>query len=107
MNNLNSVRVGAKLIMTDQWNTSIITVEKVYKNVVIANGYKFRKSSGLLVTSDKWSFACARPATEEDIIRFEKAAKRQKILSECRDIKFESLSDSQLEQILAISTLNS
>lgn len=99
---LDNVKVGDKLIMTNQWYTSIITVEKVQKNFVIANSYKFRKSDGSLVTSDSWSSASARIATEGDLENLRKEVNRQKMISNCRDIDFGNLSDSQLEQILEI-----
>lgn len=102
MNSLENAKVGDKLIMTSRWNQSILTVEKVQKNFVIANSYKFRKSNGSLVTSDRWSTSTAKLATQEDIGAFRKEVKRHKMVSQCRDIKFESLTDSQLEQILEI-----
>lgn len=97
---LDNAKVGDKLIMTSRWYTSIITVEKVQKNFVIANCYKFRKRNGSLVTSDSWSSASARIATDEDLENLRKDVKRQKMISKCRDIVFDSLSDSQLERIL-------
>lgn len=43
---LDNAKVGDKLMMTSRWNRTILTVEKVQKNFVIAKGYKFRKPSG-------------------------------------------------------------
>lgn len=103
MNSLENAKVGDKLIMKSRWNQSILTVEKVQKNFVIANSYKFRKSNGALVTSDSWSSSTAKLATQEDIDAFRKAVKRSKMIGRCREIRFENLSDSQLEQILEIA----
>lgn len=103
MNSLENAKVGDKLIMTSRWSQSILTVEKVQKNFVIANSYKFRKSDGFLVSSDKWSLTTAKIATERDLESFRKAVKRSKMIGQCREIRFESLSDSQLEQILEIT----
>lgn len=99
---LDNAKVGDKLIMTSRWNRAILTVEKVQKNFVIAKSYKFRKSSGTLVSSGCWTFASAKIATEEDLENFRKDVRRQRMISQCRDIIFEQLSDSQLEQILEI-----
>lgn len=103
MNSLENVKVGDKLIMTSRWNQSILTVEKVQKNFVIANSYKFRKSDGSLVSSDRWSLTTAKIATEKDLEAFKKVVLRNKMIGQCRDIIFEKLSDFQLEQILEIA----
>lgn len=103
MSSLENVKVGDKLLMTSQWNQSLLTVEKVQKNFVIANSYKFRKSDGSLVSSDSWTFANAKIATKKDLESFRKAVKRSKMIGQCRDIRFEKLSDTQLEQILEIA----
>lgn len=96
---LDNAKVGDKLIMESQWSQVILTVEKVHKNFVIAKSYKFRKSTGSLVTSDRWSSASARIITDKDL---EDLERRQMMISKCRDITFDNLSDSQLEQILEI-----
>lgn len=102
MNSLENAKVGDLLIVTHRWNKQLLTVEKVQKNFVIAGCYKFRKTTGMLVTSDSWSKSTAKLATQEDIDAFRKEVKRHKMVSQCRDIIFENLSDSQLEQILEI-----
>lgn len=103
MNSLENAKVGDLLIVTHRWNKQLLTVEKVQKNFVIAGGYKFRKATGSLVTSDSWNTSTAKLDNQEDIDAFRKEVKRHKIISQCRDILFESLSDSQLEQILEIA----
>lgn len=103
MNSLENAKVGDKLIMTSRWNQSVLTIEKVQKNLVIANDYKFRKSDGSLVSSDKWSITTAKIATERDLEAFRKAVLRNKMIGQCRDLDFSILSDSQLEQILEIA----
>lgn len=102
MNSLENAKVGDSLIVTHRWNKQLLTVEKVHKNFVISGSYKFRKSDGSLVTSDSWNTSTAKLATQEDIDAFRKEVKRHKMISQCRDINFESLSNSQLEQILEI-----
>lgn len=102
MNSLENVKVGDILIVTLQWSKQLLTVEKVQKNFVIAGYYKFRKSDGYLVSSDSWTFASAKIATKEDLESLRKEVKRSKMIGQCRDIRFEELSDSQLEQILEI-----
>lgn len=103
MNSLENAKVGDILIVTHRYNKQLLTVEKVHKNFVIAGCYKFRKTTGTLVTSDSWSASTAKLATQEDIDAFRKEVKRHKMVSQCRDIIFENLSDSQLEQILEIA----
>lgn len=102
MNSLENAKVGDLMIVTHRYNKQLLTVEKVQKNFVIAKGYKFRKSSGTLVSSDCWTSASAEIATEEDLEDFRKEVRRQRMISQCSDIIFEQLSDSQLEQILEI-----
>lgn len=103
MNSLENAKVGDLLIVTHSWNKQLVMVEKVHKNFVIAGCYKFRKTTGSLVSSDSWSTSTAKLATQEDVDAFRKEVKRHKMVSLCRDILFESLSDSQLEQILEIA----
>lgn len=103
MNSLENAKVGDLLIVTHRYNKQLLTVEKVHKSFVIAGGYKFRKTTGSLVTSDSWSTSTAKLAAQEDIDAFRKELKRHKMVSQCRNIIFENLSDSQLEQILEIA----
>ena len=107
MNSLENAKVGDLLIVTHRWNRQLLTVEKVHKNFVIAGSYKFRKSDGSLVASDSWSTSTAKLATQEDIDAFRKEVKRHKMVSQCRDIDFTSLTNSQLEQILEIANQKS
>ena len=107
MSSLENAKVGDLLIVTRRWNKQLLTVEKVHKNFVIAGCYKFRKTTGTLVTSDSWSTSTAKLATQEDIDAFRKEVKRHKMISQCWDIEFGSLSDSQLEQILEIANQKS
>lgn len=86
-NSLENAKVGDKLIMTSRWATSILVVEKVQKNFVIANSYKFRKANGSLVTSDHWRMVTAKIATEEDLAAFRKAQNHRMLADKCRDIK--------------------
>lgn len=103
MNSLENAKVGDLLIITHRWNKQLLTVEKVHKNFVISGSYKFRKTTGLLVTSDSWSTSTAKLATQEDIDAFRKEVKRHKMVNQCRDILFEKLSDSQLEKVIEIA----
>lgn len=103
MNSLENAKVGDKLIVTSRWSKQLLTVEKVHKNFVIAGGYKFRKANGSEVSSDSWDTSIAKLATQEDIDAFRREVKHHKMISQCRDINFENLSDSQLEQILEIA----
>ena len=103
MNSLENAKVGDLLIITHRYNKQLLTVEKVHKNFVIAGCYKFRKTTGSLVSSDSWSTSTAKLATQEDIDAFRKEVKHHKMISQCRDIGFASLTDSQLEQILEIA----
>lgn len=103
MNSLENAKVGDKLIRTSRWVKQLLEVDKVQKNFVIAGGFKFRKSTGTLVTSEAWDSSTAKLATQEDIDAFMKEEKRQRMARQCRDIKFDNLSYTQLEQILEIA----
>lgn len=103
MNSLENAKVGDLLIVTHRYNKQLLTIEKVQKNFVISGSYKFRKTTGSLVSSDSWSTSTAKLATQEDIDAFRKEVRRHKMVNQCRDIDFASLSDSQLEQILEIT----
>lgn len=95
---LDNVKVGDKLFVTSRWRKSIDTVEKVTKLHVITSNCKYRKSGDSV--GDGWTHSFARPATEEDIENIRKEIARNNMLAKCRDINFDSLTDSQLEQIL-------
>lgn len=102
MNSLENAKVGDKLIVIRSWDKLLLTVEKVQKNFVIAGSFKFRKANGSQVSSDSWNRSVAKLATQEDIDAFRKEVKRSKMIKQCREIRFENLSDTQLEQILEI-----
>lgn len=99
---LNDVKVGDKLLVTSRWTKRIVTVEKVLKANIIANGVKYRKSDGYEVPLDAWNIASARPVTDEDIESIKKENRRLKMASAIRQIDFDGLTNSQLEQILEI-----
>lgn len=101
MNVLENVKEGDKLIVSSRWNTSIVTVEKVYKKFVIANGHKYRKD-GTRISDDRWDYTYARPATEDDIAEYQRAIRCKKLISKCRQIQFENLTETQLKEILTI-----
>lgn len=103
MSTLENAKVGDTLLVTNRWCKRLMTVEKVQKNFVIAGVYKFRKSDGSCVDSNSWSVSNAILATQEDIDAFREEVRRGEMISQCRDIKFEGLSDTQLEQILEIA----
>lgn len=102
-NSLENAKVGDTLLVTNRWCKRLMMVEKVQKNFVIAGVYKFRKSDGSCVDSNSWFVSNVILATQEDIDAFRKDVRRSQMLSQCRDINFESLSDAQLEQILEIA----
>lgn len=102
-NSLENAKVGDTLLVTSRWCKRLLTVDKVQKNFVIAGVYKFRKSNGSCVDSSRWFVSNAILATQEDIDAFREEVRRGEMISQCRDIKFEGLSDTQLEQILEIA----
>lgn len=97
---LENVKVGDKLFVSHRWSRGIETVIKVTKLHVITETGKYRKTG--YSVGDGWTCSYARPATDEDIENVRKEVARQNILHSCRNINFDSLSDSQLEAILKI-----
>lgn len=100
---LDDVKVGDKLLVTSRWTKRIVTVEKVLKANIIANSVKYRKSDGYECPIDAWNIASARPLTDEDIESIKKENRRLKMASAIRQIDFDGLTDTQLEQILEIT----
>lgn len=103
MDLLENVQVGDKLIKKNSWSTSVVTVDRISKNYVIAGNSRFRISDGLCTSSDSWNKPRVYPATETDIAKIKKEIARSKLIFKCRDIDFNILSTSQLEQILEIA----
>lgn len=104
MSTLENAKVGDTLLVTSQWSKRLLTVDKVQKNFVIAGVYKFRKSNGSCVDSSRWFVSTAILATQEDIDAFREEVRRGEMIRQCREIKFEGLSDTQLEQIPEIAS---
>lgn len=104
MSSLENVTVGDKLVVFYPYDVKRIeTVERISSTLVITKNHRFIKKSGKAQGCDSWSYVFAKLATFEDVEKISREAKRKNILRRCENIKFNTLSDSQLEQILEIA----
>lgn len=104
MNSLENAKVGDKLLVRyANGIKGIATVERVTQLYVITKNHRFVKRTGEVSGCDPWSCTFAQIATSEDIERVNREVKRKELVRKCQDIKFNTLSDSQLEQILEIA----
>lgn len=103
MNSLENVKVGDKLLVRSRGRRSLQTVTRITATLVITNSDRFSKQTGKAHGYDSWSHTYAEPATAEDIESITREIRRKSLIFKCQGIDFESLSDSQLEQILEIA----
>lgn len=106
MDKLENVKVGDKLKVYGRYDEQIEVVKRVTATLVITDYNRFNKKTGKAQGYDSWSHTWAVPATSEDIERISRRIKRQKLEGTCRNIRFECLTDSQLEAILEIVNTN-
>ena len=100
---LDNVTIGDKLVVTTDYGQRLEVVERITSTLVITKGSRFNKSSGRSTGGSCWHHIYATPATENDIERITKAQHRRELIYRCRNIKFDNLSASCLEQILEIA----
>ena len=103
METLENVKVGDKLIVRTSYNECIETVERITATLVITKYHRFNKHRGNALGSDAWTHIWAKPASAKDVERITKATKRRNLVTKCENIKFNNLTDAQLENILKIA----
>lgn len=100
MGNLENVKVGDLLLVLGNLSyESLEVVIRITDTLVITKYRRFKKKNGLALGSDTWNRIYARPANDKDIAMIV----RKKNIRKCKEIKFESLTDSQLQEILNIA----
>lgn len=101
MENLENAKVGDLLLIYGGDTDRLATVKRTTSTRVITNNdTAFRKKDGCEVgQANIWWKKHARLATESDIKRF----KRESWIGKCRNINFNNLTDSQLQEILNIA----
>lgn len=102
-NPLTNVKVGDRLIVHTRYNQYIETVQRITATLVITKTHRFRKTDGIAPGSDSWQILYACVATPEKIEAYNKKVKRKNLITDCENIKFPELSDTQLEKILEIA----
>lgn len=104
MNSLENAKVGDKLLVLFPYNVKgIETVERITATLVITKYHKFIKKTGKAQGSDSWSYTYAKLATPEDAENISREVESKNLIRKCENIKFNTLSYSQLEQILEIA----
>lgn len=102
MNELENVKVGAKLLVSDRFGERIEIVERVTKTLVITEHHRYRIKDGRGLPIDSWIITHAHPASIEDIERITKAGIRRKNIQTCKNIDYDKLTDGQIERIVNI-----
>jgi len=97
---LESLKPGDEVAFSDRYSSySIIAIERITKTqILLNNGYKFRKDSGYMVGGNIWNHATMEPVTE----KIKNAIKRRNLKIKIGKIEFKSLSNEKIERILAI-----
>lgn len=99
MDNLENVKVGDTLFVSNGLYEYLEKVVRLTKTLVITKVHRFNRGSGKLCGSYYWDVLYARLATDEDVAMI----RRKKMISECNNIDFSLLTSAQLEQILEIA----
>lgn len=103
MGTLENVKVGDKLVTTNNYGESIEIVERITETLVITKYYRYGKKDGYAKGMDRYSYRKAKPATPEDINRIADRSYREHLVNACKNIKFSQLTNSQLDAIVRIA----
>lgn len=100
---MEEVNVGDKIIIEDySFHKDVAIVEKVTKTLVIAGGFRFNKKDGFQHTSSLYKRR-ALVYSPNLMVEIEREIIRNKKIEKCKQIKFDNLTDSQLDYILEVA----
>lgn len=96
---LKELKVGDKVVVNNRYRKILTTVIKITPKGFIKteNGFQFN-SDGTQRSSNIWDSATLLQFTDEVMLEF----KKNKLVNQCKEIKFSELTIEQLEQILLI-----
>ncbi len=100
---LENVKVGDKLIVHTYFCESIEVVERTTATLIITKFHRFNKKSGQSLGSSKWNCVWASVGSDEEIEKIQQEAYRRNLISKCKSIESNNLSDFQLEAIIKIA----
>lgn len=101
---LDNVKVGDKLLVRDRMCESVDTVTRLTATLVVTKcGRRYKKNNGGLYGGSEWSYEYAEPLTPEIERRIAIEARHKMLVRKYREIRIDSLTDSQLEAILKIA----
>lgn len=103
MENLNDVKVGDLLIVSNHYGNRVEAVERLTETLVITKYGRYRKRDGYEQGRGTWGYTHARLGTTEEVDRVNKKNRKDNLAFKCRQIKFETLSILKLEEILKIA----
>lgn len=70
MSNMEHIKPGDHILVRNELNDGIATVERVTKTqIILTKGTRYRRSDGREIGRDTWSAGCIDDITEDDILR--------------------------------------
>lgn len=99
METLENVRVGDKVIFSNNWMARVEIVTKVTKTQIHTKYSKYRKSDGRRIGACSWDSDKIIPYSEEVVRQVERTAKQSKMVTELRNYPYHNLSYEKLEKI--------
>ena len=80
MSNIEGVKVGDKLLVSNRNWRRIVAVERVTKLHAIAEGVKYRIANGWPAGSNRWDATISKMATDADVAKVADEARRRWLL---------------------------
>lgn len=99
MESLEDVKVGDKVIFSNGWDKSIVTVTKVTKTQIHTGYSKYRKCDGRLVGAGAWDMSRISLYTEEKGNEINIENKRRRMLAYFRSYKFNLLGYEEMVKV--------
>lgn len=99
METLENVRVGDKVIFSNNWRDSVEIVTKVTETQIHTKYSRYRKSDGRRIGAGSFDINRILPYSEELVNRINRNEKQRKMVNELKNYPYHNLSYEKLEKI--------
>ena len=102
MKELKDLQVGDEVIIYSVFRHTIGIIQKITKTQITVNGIKFRRETGIQISSDRWNTQQLCVPTEADMAKIKADEHRRKLQCFITNYDFKKLSIEKLKQVYNI-----
>lgn len=102
MKELKDLQVGDEVVIYGGFQHTIGAIQKITKTQITVNGVKFRRDTGMRISSDRWNTQQLCVPTEADVAKIKADEHRRKLQYFIANYDFKKLSIEKLEQVYNI-----